>query len=429
MATAVATSPRAMSERIKGRLKEEVESILSQPVGDAERRLLGAVWDKFPKWVDTICNMPAKSFDLLQTYHLDTLLSADRPLIDQLVVFILVGTFDPVHWGHYQNLLAPFADTIEHQPGDYLPMAIMMPNGQYPPSLPGSPPGRAWKPGKACEQSRFAGVEHMTGIFAPLIQVSDIGRREPLRGTENAFALVSQLASTSVREVEFHLTVGSDSFNDWAETYVEFKGRHGHPRVGTIIQVILHKSCRLDPDKVDLVRRGGLEVVVTQEESLGLSSASIRRTGLSLLSPEMKRIRERYAPHETRRKELVIGLCAPLARLAAPQRIEDALEAYQYLLEPALTEFMADPSAHDRLCARYTEAFRQCGASIRVSRVGWEEPAPGEVRLNLSARNGAGGPAAGYAVAVATVRKADSEIPVWLQEQCYFVSVQNEGLP
>jgi len=142
----------------------------------------------------------------------------------------------------------------------------------------------------------------------------------------------------------------------------------------------------------------------------------------------MKRIRERYAPHETRRKELVVGLGAPLAELTAPHPVEGALEAYQYLLEPALLEFMADPLAHDRLCAQCTEAFRRSGASIRVSRIGWEEPAPHEVRLNITAGDGAGGPSAGYAVAVATVRKADSDIPLGLQEQCYFVSVRKETL-
>src|SRR5436309_84404 len=116
MVTATATSRRKMCMMINGRLKEEVESILSQPVGDAERRLLGAVRAKFSKWVDNIIrNMSAKSFHLLQTYDLDTLLSADGVPIDRMVVFILVGTFDPVHWGHFQNLLAPFADTIEHR--------------------------------------------------------------------------------------------------------------------------------------------------------------------------------------------------------------------------------------------------------------------------------------------------------------------------
>ncbi len=429
MATAAATSPQAMRETIQGRLNEEIERVLSQPVGDAERRLLGGVRAKFSKWVNTICEMPEKSFELLQTYTLETLVSADCPLIDRMVVFVLVGTFDPVHWGHYQNLLAPFADTIECRPGEYLPMAIIMPNGQYPPALPGSPPGHAWKPGKACEKARFAGVEYMTGIFDPLVQVSDIGRREPHRGTENAFALVSQLASTSVREVEFHLTVGSDSFNDWADTYVEFNRRHGHPRVRTVVRVILHKASRLDPDKVDSVRRGGLEVLVTQEESLGLSSAWIRRTGWSLLPPEMGRIHERYALPETRRKELVIGLCAPLAELTTPQPIEGALEAYQYLLEPALLEFMADPLAHDRLCARYTEAFRRSGAPVCVSRIGWEEPAPGQVRLNITTGSSDGGPSAGLAVAVTTVRKANSDIPVSLQEQRYYVSVRKEALP
>lgn len=429
MATAAATFPQVIRETIKGRLKVELERTLSLPVGDAERRILGAVWARFSKWVDTICDMPEKSFELLQTYALDTLLSTDRPVIDRMVVFILVGTFDPVHWGHYQNLLAPFADLIEHRPGDYLPMAILMPNGQYPPNLPGSIPGHAWKPGKACEQARFAGVEHMTGIFAPLIQVSDIALREPRRGTENAFALVSQLASTSVREVEFHLTVGSDSFDDWAETYVEFNKRHGHPRVTPVVQVILHKACPLDPYKVELVKRGGLEVLVTQEDSLDLSSGWIRRGGWSLLPPEMKRIRERYALHETRRKELLIGLCALLAKLAAPHPIEGVLAACLYLLEPVLLAFMADPLVHDRLCAQYSEAFRRSGVSIRVSRVNWEEPAPGEVRLNITAGGGAGGSTVGYAIAVATVKKAASDIPVWLQEQCYFVSVHRETLP
>jgi hypothetical protein len=419
-----------MGAMINGRLKEELESILSQPIGAAERRALGAVRAKFPKWVDAIArNMTAESCELLQTYDLDTLLSGDSAPIDRMVVFVLVGTFDPVHWGHYQNLLAPFADTIEHRPGDYLPMAIMMPNGQYPPSLPGSPPGHAWKPWKACEQSRFAGVEHMTSLFAPLIQVSDIGRREPHRGTENAFALVSQLANTSVRQLEFHLTVGSDSFNDWAKTYVEFKACHRHPRVESIVQVILHNACLLDPRKVELVRRGGFEVVVMREESLGLSSGAIRRSGLSLLSPAMKRIRERYAPEDTRRTELMIGLCAPLARRAVPQLIEEALGAFQYLLEPALVEFMADPSAHDRLCARYTEACRRSGSETRIARIDWEEPAPGEVRLDIAAGDRAGGLAARYAIVVARARKADSDVPVQLQEQCYFASVHEGRLP
>ncbi|HYT87804.1 MAG TPA: hypothetical protein VEL76_03715 [Gemmataceae bacterium] len=87
MATAEATIPRAMRDLIKGRLKKELESTLSQPVGDAERRLLGAISAKFSKWIDTICDMPAESFDRLQTYDLDTLLSTGRPRIDRMVVF------------------------------------------------------------------------------------------------------------------------------------------------------------------------------------------------------------------------------------------------------------------------------------------------------------------------------------------------------
>jgi nicotinic acid mononucleotide adenylyltransferase len=427
MTTVVATSPQEVGMLIKQRLEEEIECIRSQPLTEAERLILDAVRARFSNWIDIISNMPTEQFEFLRTYNLATLLTARSPPLDCLALFVLVGTFDPPHWGHLDCLLVPLADAIERRRGKDLALAVVVPNGQYPPSLPGSDPGRAWKPGKACEEARFAMVEYMTAIVDPLIGVSDFGRRFPRRGAENAFALASELANTAARKIVFNLVVGRDGFEDWVATYVEYRQRHEHRRVRTIIQVMLDGASRLNPDKVEFAERAGIRVVVRTQPNLGLSSTTIRTSGLSLLSPEMKRIRERYLPQENLRKEFVIGLCALLARLPPRVSIEEMLAAHLYLLEPAVIEFVACPSAHDRLCAVSTEVFRRSGSPTRVSRIGWDASVPDEVRLTVTAEKG-GGPGAARVVAVAMVKKAESDVPVRLQEQWFFVSVQ-ESLP
>jgi len=224
----------------------------------------------------------------------------------------------------------------------------------------------------------------MARRFAPLLQVSEIGIEHKLRGTENVFDLAARLVDTSVKRLKLVLAVGSDSFNDWGNTYLAFYDRHARSKVSYEVFIVTRVGITPDAKVKTRLERKGIKVSVDRRRISGLSSTALKKTGLDLLPHTVRTIFAEEQIRDEPIKAMLIATAA-LIRWTTPSGwsdYRDLVRRLQPYLEPALVESGGQLTDHVRDCLN--QACERLSNRMHVRQMRRE---PGEpLRVDFSIR-------------------------------------------